>query len=55
MKKVKQVVVVLFAWYVVTYSGGKVAGPFTLLGDCTEMAKIMAKRYYTVSEVCRSF
>jgi hypothetical protein len=51
----KKVLTVVFAWYVVTYSGGRVAGPFTLLNDCADMAKFMAKRYYNVSEVCRSF
>jgi hypothetical protein len=44
----------LLAWYVVTYSGQSVAGPFTLLSDCTDMAKIMAKKYYNVSTVCQS-
>jgi len=41
-------------WYVVTYSGQAVAGPFTLLGDCTEMARVMAERYPNVSRVCQS-
>ena len=45
----------LMAWYVVTYGGQKVAGPFTLLHDCSDMAKFMAARYYNVSTVCRSF
>jgi hypothetical protein len=44
----------MFGWYVVKYSGEAVAGPFTLLGDCTDMAKIMAKKYIGISEICRS-
>ncbi len=44
---------VVFAWYVVTYSGQPVAGPFTLLNDCTDMAKIMHAKYNNVSEVCQ--
>lgn len=44
----------LLAWYVVTYSGQAVAGPFTLLTECSDMAKLMAKRYYNVSSVCQS-
>jgi hypothetical protein len=51
----KKVLMVCFAWYVVTYSGGKVAGPFTLLSDCADMAAYMAQHYYNVSTVCRSF
>jgi hypothetical protein len=43
------------AWYVVTYSGQRVAGPFTLLNDCTDLARIMAQRYYNVSTICRSY
>lgn len=42
------------AWFVVTYSGQKVAGPFSLLTDCMDLAKIMASRYYNVSEICRA-
>jgi hypothetical protein len=45
---------VVVAWFVVTYSGQRVAGPFTILSDCQDMAKIMAKRYSNVSTVCRS-
>ena len=41
-------------WYVVTYSGQAVAGPFTLLSDCTDMAKTMHAKYFNVSEVCQS-
>lgn len=43
------------AWYVVTYSGQRVAGPFTLLNECSDMAELMAKRYFNVSTLCRSF
>lgn len=41
-------------WYVVTYSGQAVAGPFTLLSDCTEMANTMHAKYFNVSEVCQN-
>jgi hypothetical protein len=51
----RKILVCLFAWYVCTYSGAKVAGPFTLLSDCQDEAKHLAKRYYNISEVCRSF
>jgi hypothetical protein len=50
----KRYAVLLFAWYVVTYSGQAVAGPFTLLSECTDIAKIMAERHYNVSRVCQS-
>jgi len=43
----------LFAWYVVTYTGQSVAGPFTLLSDCADLAKYLHERYTNVSEVCR--
>jgi len=43
----------LTGWFVVTYSGQPVAGPFMLLSDCTEMAKIMSQKYYNVSSVCQ--
>lgn len=42
-----------YGWYVVTYSGQAVAGPFSLLNDCTEMAKIMQQRYSNISSVCQ--
>jgi hypothetical protein len=50
----RRLLVALFAWYVVTYSGQRVAGPFTLLSECSEMAKIMAERYFNISEICRA-
>lgn len=40
-------------WFVVTYSGQPVAGPFTLLSDCSGMAKFMAAKYSNVSAVCQ--
>ena len=43
----------LFAWWVCTYSGQPVAGPFTLLSECSDVAKFMAKKYYNVSTVCQ--
>lgn len=45
----------LLGWYVVTYSGQPVAGPFTLLNDCQDMARYMSQRYYNVSQVCQWF
>ena len=47
-------VTLLLGWYVVTYSGKAVAGPFTLLSDCTDLAKIMHQKYSNVSDVCQS-
>lgn len=40
-------------WYVVTYGGEAVAGPFSSLSDCTDMAKIMHRKYSNVSEICQ--
>ena len=40
-------------WYVVTYSGQPVAGPFSLLGDCTREAQHLARQYSNVSSVCK--
>jgi hypothetical protein len=54
MTRRKRLLMVLAAWYVVTYGGQRVAGPFTLLGDCTDMARIMAAKYANVSTVCQA-
>jgi hypothetical protein len=54
MKKQMQLAALLFAWYVTTYSGQIVAGPFTGLSECTEVAREMAERYQNVSAVCRN-
>ena len=43
----------VFGWFVVTYSGQPVAGPFTLLHECSEVAKFMASKYYNVSAICQ--
>ena len=40
-------------WFVVTFSGQPVAGPFTLLSECADVAKFMAARHYNVSTVCQ--
>lgn len=53
--RLRKFVVILFGWFVVSYSGAKIAGPFTFLGDCNEEARHLAKRYSNVSTVCRSF
>lgn len=42
----------LFGWFVTTYSGQAVAGPFTDYTDCQDMAKLMAKKYTNVSTTC---
>jgi hypothetical protein len=44
----------LLAWYVVTYSGQIMAGPFTLVSDCNDVAEFMAERDGRISRVCRS-
>ena len=31
--------VLLFGWYVVTYQGQSVAGPFLTFGDCNRIAR----------------
>lgn len=43
------------AWFVVTWSGQKVAGPFTLLDACAKVAKIMNAQDAAVSDLCRYF
>jgi hypothetical protein len=48
------IIAALLGWYVMTYSGQKVAGPFTQLSECTEWAKWLHAKYYNVSEVCLS-
>ena len=50
----RQLMIAVWAWFVVTYSGQAVAGPFTLLSECQDLAKIMAQKYWNVSEICRS-
>jgi hypothetical protein len=47
-------ILVLAAWYVVTYSGQPVAGPFSQLNDCTAMAQYMSQHYQNISTVCQS-
>lgn len=47
------VVSLALIFWVVTYTGQHVAGPFTLLSECQDLAKIMHARYSNVSEVCR--
>jgi hypothetical protein len=51
----KKILLCLLAWYVMTTSGQKVAGPFSLLSDCQDVAKDMGKRFYNISSICRSF
>jgi hypothetical protein len=53
--KVRQIVVLAFAWWVVTFQGQKVAGPFMVLDDCTEVAKIMHLKFPNVTDICRVF
>jgi hypothetical protein len=40
-------------WYVVTYTGQAVAGPFLLLTGCTPLAAQMSRQYVGVSSVCQ--
>lgn len=39
-------------WYVVSFDGQPVMGPFTQLNECTYWAEIQSKRYYNIS-LCR--
>jgi len=41
------------AWFVVTWRGEKVAGPFSTVEECYEVAKFMSARYANVSPTCR--
>jgi len=43
------------AWWVVTFQGQKVAGPFLVLDDCTAIARIMHQQYSNVTDICRVF
>jgi hypothetical protein len=40
-------------WFVVTYTGQPVAGPFQWLDDCRAVARVLAAQQYNVSTVCR--
>lgn len=40
-------------WYVVTFNGQPVMGPFSLLDECSRQAQIMSRQYYNVSPVCQ--
>jgi len=51
---IRHTFVFAFAWYVVTYSGQRVAGPFLLYSDCTAMAQLMSQQYSGISSVCQS-
>lgn len=42
-----------FLWYVVTYTGQAVAGPFTTIADCAPLAQRMSKSYSNVSPYCQ--
>lgn len=54
MKKWVVAAVLAAEWFVVTYSGQRVAGPFRLLSDCEDIRKEMAKRYYNIKSICES-
>ena len=49
----KFAVFLLSGWFVVTYSGQLMAGPFALLNECSDMAAIMAAKYPNISRVCQ--
>lgn len=40
-------------WYVVTYSGQKVMGPFLDFSDCSFWARLLSQIYWNVSPFCR--
>ena len=44
----------IFAWWVVTHSGTPVAGPFSSLSDCREVAELMASQHIGISRICRA-
>ncbi len=44
---------VLGGWFVVTYAGKAVAGPFIYLADCAQIAQALHEQYANVSDVCR--
>jgi hypothetical protein len=51
----RQILALLFGWYVVTYSGQKFAGPFGLITDCNEEAARLSHTHYNISTVCKHF
>lgn len=49
----RHIVWVCLLWYVVTYDGRPVAGPFTFLEDCASVAKTMIDQGYRVNPFCQ--
>lgn len=45
--------IVLAAWFVVTYHGAHVAGPFVVLSDCQDVARTMSNQNPNISTVCK--
>ena len=50
----KTVAALLFSWYVTTYGGDIVAGPFSDISDCERVARIMAADNPHGSRICKS-
>ncbi len=40
-------------WYVMTYSGQAMAGPFLLLSQCTTAASALVGQFSNVSSICQ--
>jgi hypothetical protein len=45
----------LLGWFVVTYSGTKLIGPFELSHECNEIARVMNQQYRTIYPICRFY
>lgn len=45
--------ILLFVWFMVTYHGAHMAGPFVVLSDCQDVARVMAKQNPNISTVCQ--
>lgn len=44
----------LGGWFVMTFNGQTIAGPFDLLSDCNRVAEAMAKVDPQVSQICEA-
>jgi len=45
----------IFFWFVVTFSGTKVSGPYDLAHECNEIARVMNQTYKSVYPTCKWF
>ena len=46
---------IALGWFVVTYSGTKLVGPFELAHECNEIARVMHEQYHSIYPTCRFY